>query len=44
MERLTLQEQLRFYIQWCNDHSLEAKDAKNLIAYFREIREMAAQA
>ena len=38
MERLTIQEQLRFYIQWCKDNGLEPKDAKSLTAYMNEIR------
>ena len=37
MERLTLSEQFRFYIQWCTDNGLEPKDAKSLDAYVQEI-------
>lgn len=43
MERLTIQEQLRFYIQWCKDNGLEPKEFKNLTAYMTEIR-LSAQA
>ena len=38
MERLTIQEQLRFYIQWCEDNHLAPKEAKNLNAYVNEIK------
>lgn len=38
MEKLTLKEQFRFYIQWCKDNGLEPKVFKNLTAYLEEIR------
>lgn len=38
MERLTFQEQVKFYLQWCKDNGLEPKEFKNLQAYFAEIR------
>lgn len=38
MERLTLKEQFRFYIQWCEDNGVEPKDAKSFAAYVAEIR------
>lgn len=38
MERLTFEEQVKFYIQWCKDNGLEPKEFNNLKAYMNEIR------
>ena len=36
MERLTIAEQIRFYIQWCKDNHLAPKEFANLKAYLHE--------
>lgn len=41
MERLTIKEQVKFYIQWCKDNGLEPKEFKNLNAYLAEVRSLA---
>lgn len=42
MERLTLKEMLKFYLQWCNDNNLEPKNARNFVAYVQEIKLLCA--
>jgi len=44
MERLTLAEQIRFYIQWCKDNHLEPKNGRNLVAYIQEVLCLRTQA
>lgn len=36
---LGIEEQLKIYVQWCKNNNVSPKDANNLIAYVKEIRE-----
>ena len=42
MERLTISEQIKFYIQWCKDNGLNPKEAKSLNAYIAEVSRLSA--
>lgn len=36
---LGIEEQFKIYKQWCKNNGVSPKDANNLIAYVKEIRE-----
>lgn len=36
---LGIEEQFKIYKQWCKNNNVSPKDANNLIAYVKEIRE-----
>lgn len=40
MNKLTIKEQLKFYIQWCVDNNKQPQNYENLNEYLREIGEI----